>query len=76
MSELIEKSGELIWLDTDAGHLILMPAAVGANWSGIELPRDSRNIAARSRWNDSDVPATHHDVRSATTCGQRSRSRL
>lgn len=61
MSERIEKSGELTWLGTDAGHLILMPAAVRAHWSGIELPRDGRDIAARFRWNASDAPATDYD---------------
>jgi hypothetical protein len=61
LSELIEKSGELIWLDTDAGHLILMPAAARPHWSGIEPPPDGREIAVRFRSNAPDAPATDYD---------------
>jgi hypothetical protein len=61
LSELIERSGELIWLDTDAGYLILMPAAVRVEWSGIEPPRDGREVVARFRSNGPDDPATDYD---------------
>jgi hypothetical protein len=61
LSELIEKSGELTWLGTDAGHLILVPAAARVHWSGIEPPPDGREIAVRFRSNTPAAPATDYD---------------
>src|SRR5262245_38375807 len=61
MADLIERAVKLTWLDTDAGHLILMPAHSRSQWSGIKAPEDGRVVQARSRWNDAGDLATDYD---------------
>jgi hypothetical protein len=61
MGELLEKSGDLTWLDTDAGHLMLLPATLRSHWSGAEPPKDGRFIHAKFRWNHPDDPASDYD---------------
>lgn len=61
MSSLLQQSGDLTWLDTDAGHLILMPRSLRSKWSGIEPPRDGRVVEARFRWNQPTAAACDYD---------------
>ena len=61
MGNFLEQAGELTWLDTDAGHLILMSAAVRSLWSGIEPSRDPAAINVRYRFNPPSDPPSDYD---------------
>jgi hypothetical protein len=61
VSSLIQQRGELTWLGTDAGHLILMPRALRPRWSGIEPPIDGRVVEALFRWNQPTDAACDYD---------------
>jgi len=61
VAELPEKSGDLTWLDTDAGHLMLLPANLRSQWSGANPPKDGRFIRAKFRWNHPDDAASDYD---------------
>ena len=58
---LLKRVGELSWLDTDAGHLVLMTASARLEWSGIEPSRDPRAASARFRWNKPSDAASDYD---------------
>lgn len=60
LEHLLHQRGELRWLDTDAGALMLLPAKLKPLWSGIEPPKDGRVIEAHFRWNP-DGTATDYD---------------
>lgn len=53
--------GELTWLDTDAGHLILMPVSVRRQWSGIEPSSAPEATTVRFRWNQPNDPPSDYD---------------
>ena len=61
LSHLLRRSGELSWLGTDAGHLILMPASARSQWSGTEPSRDPEASTAQFRWNQPDDPPSDYD---------------
>ena len=51
----------MVWLNTDAGHLVFMQESTRPRWSGIEPPRDGREVTARFRWNRPTDPPTDYD---------------
>lgn len=61
MSHLLQHVGELTWLNTDAGHLVLMTTTARRQWSGIEPSRDPRAATARFRWSEPSDPPSDYD---------------
>jgi hypothetical protein len=53
--------GELQWMESNGGPLLLVPGEHRLAWEGIEPPRDGPPIEARFRWNGPDEPATDYD---------------
>jgi len=58
---LSSNSGELRWLESNGGPLLLVPGEHLPSWEGTEPPSDGRQIDAQFRWNGQDAPATDYD---------------
>jgi immunity protein 21 of polymorphic toxin system len=58
---LYSYSGELRWLESNGGPLLLVPGERLPSWEGTEPPADGRQIDAQFRWNGQDAPATDYD---------------
>lgn len=58
---LYSYSGELRWLESNGGPLLLVPGEQLPSWEGTEPPSDGRQIDAQFRWNGEDAPASDYD---------------
>lgn len=58
---LCRYGGELRWMQSGGGPLLLTPGEYLPSWGGIEPPSDGRQVEARFRWNGQDEPATDYD---------------
>lgn len=54
-------SGELRWLESNGGPLLLVPGEHLPSWDGTEPPADGRQIDAQFRWTGQNTPATDYD---------------
>jgi hypothetical protein len=53
--------GELRWLGSDGGPLLLVPGEHVLSWEGIDPPSNGRHLDAHFRWDGPDSPATDYD---------------
>jgi hypothetical protein len=53
--------GELNWIESAGGPLILLPSSDLSMWEGIRQPSAGRTVEASFRWNDHTGPATDYD---------------
>lgn len=58
---LCRYGGELRWMQSGGGPLLLVPGEYLPSWEGIDPPSDEQQIEARFRWNGQDMSPTDYD---------------